>query len=173
MQDNHNVNFGALLSEVRALWPTLISAFIFCLLFHQHEYCLQSQQVKNLRSNFTFSGLATSLVLGLLPSLWDSASDFAFAEEEETSLSLRSIGPSASASTYLTYFFISLPLHVTAATGLQRTLGMLANKCCRRCSQSADCQYRVCRGAVNQGVSKQLSDKNKLYGCNQADFMIF
>merc|ERR1719500_26621 len=53
-EEDHNVNFGALFSEV-----------------------------KNWRTHFSFSGLATALVLGLLPSLWDSGSDFGFGKEEQ------------------------------------------------------------------------------------------
>ena len=101
--------------------------------------------MKNLRTYFTFSGLAASLVLGLLPSLWDSVSDFKFAEEEEKSENL-GINPHTglSTSTYFSYWIISLPLYVTAATGLHRLFWMFIAKCCNRCSQ-----YRVCRGAEN------------------------
>ena len=49
-----------------------------------------------------------------------------------------------SAATYFTYFFISLPLHVTAATGLQSLLLLLATKCCSSWSQ-----FRVCIGAAH------------------------
>ena len=49
-----------------------------------------------------------------------------------------------SAATYFTYFFISLPLHVTAATVLQRLLELVATKWCSRWSQ-----FKVCRGAAH------------------------
>merc|ERR1712032_1299084 len=49
-KESYNVEFGAILKEVR-----------------------------NFQSYFTISGLATSLILGLAPSLWDSISDFLFA----------------------------------------------------------------------------------------------
>jgi len=101
-------------------------------------------EVKNWRTYFTLSGLATSILLGLLPSLWDSVSDFAFAKKEETAGSLDYITPSTSLSTSLTHFFISLPLHVTAITGLQKILAWLATKCCNTCSR-----YRVCRGIAH------------------------
>ena len=96
--------------------------------------------MKDWQTHFDFSALATAIVLGLLPSLWDSVSDFAFAKEEDTAESLGTIGFS-SAATVTTYFFISLPFYVTAATELQRKLASLATKCC--CSQ-----YTVCRGTA-------------------------
>ena len=49
---------------------------------------LFSIQVKNWQSNFTFSGFLTILILGLLPSLWDSLSDFACANTEDTAMGL-------------------------------------------------------------------------------------
>ena len=108
----------------------------------------KSEKVRNWRTYFSFSGLATALVLGLIPCLWDSVSDLAFAKEEETTKSLGilihpRLGYSWSFSSYLTYFFISLPLHYwTVNTGLQMILTrLLATKCCS--------QYRVCRGTAN------------------------
>ena len=73
-------------------------------------------------------------------------SDFAFAEEEKA---LQSLGGDVfgkwgtSTSTIFTYFFISLPLHVTAATGSMRIFGLLGSKYCSECSQD-----RVCRGVA-------------------------
>ena len=106
-----------------------------------------SNKVKNWRTYFTTSGFATSVVLGLLPSLWDSVSDLAFAEEEKTAKNL-GVNPhhGLSSSTYLTYFFISFPLHATAAAGLQRllprVLGLLAVKSdtANRYSQNIFCR---------------------------------
>ena len=110
---------------------------------------IKSEQVRNWRTYFSFSGLATALVLGLLPSLWDSVSDFFLANEEETTKSLGVIHPglvhSWSLSAYLTYFFISLPLNWTASIKLHQIIVQLfATKCCSRCNQ-----YRVCRGTAN------------------------
>ena len=117
---------------------------------------LKSEKVRNWRTYFTFSGLANGLVLGLLPSLWDSVSDFLFAKEEEKTPSIDEISwggdlfTNPSASALFTYFFISLPLHLTAGRGLQGMLArLLATKCSSRCNHSADCQYRVCRGTAN------------------------
>ena len=110
----------------------------------------KSEKVRNWRTYFSFSGLATALVLGLIPSLWDSVSDFLLAKEEETIKSLGCLtwprlGYSWSYSTYATYFYISFPLLMTAATGLQMIITrLLATKCCSRFSQ-----YRVCRGTAN------------------------
>ena len=91
--------------------------------------------MRNWQTHFAYSGLATALVLGLLPSLWDSVSDFAFAKEEDTEESLGTIGFS-SAATVTTYFFISLPFYVTAVTWLQKMLVMIATKCCSCFSQN-------------------------------------
>ena len=142
MQDNHDVDLGALFSEVSELELSISMNIVFN---------LKSEKVRNWRTYFTFSGLATALVLGLIPSLWDSVSDFLLAKEEETTKSLGSkthprLGYSWSLSTYTSYFFISLPLHYwTASTGLQMILPrLLATKCYSRCSQ-----YRVCRGTAN------------------------
>ena len=151
MQDSHHVNLGALFSEVS--FSSFISHIIdSLLLLHRHiVFNLKSEKVKNWRTYFTFSGLATALVLGLIPSLWDSVSDFLLAKEEETTRSLGSmthprLGYSWSSSTYLTYLFICLPLHYwTASTGLQMILPrLLATKCYSRCSQN-----RVCIGTAN------------------------
>ena len=113
---------------------------------------LKSEKVKNWRTYFTFSGLATGLVLGLLPSLWDSVSDFLFAKEEEKSPSIDEISwggdsfTNPSASALLTYFFISLPLNWTASFKLHRMMltQLFATKRCSRWNQ-----YRVCRGTAN------------------------
>ena len=107
----------------------------------------QYHKVKSWRNNFKPSDFATGLFLGLLPSLWDSVSDLAFAEEEKTTKSL-GVNPhhGLSSSTYLTYFFISFPLHATAAAGLQRllprVLGLLAVKSdtANRYSQNIFCR---------------------------------
>ena len=109
-----------------------------------HKHCVPSPKVKSWRDNFKLSGFATSLFLGLLPSLWDSVSDLAFAEEEETAKNL-GVNPlnGLSASTYLTYFFISIPFHATALAGLQRLLRLPAAK-----SHNRRCQGIFCRGTA-------------------------
>ena len=118
---------------------------------------LKSEKVRNWRTYFTFSGLATALVLGLIPSLWDSVSDFALAKEEETRESFGrmphpSLGYTWSLSTYLTYLAISLPLNLTVIKLEQMILSRLfATKCP---------QYRVCRGTASQGVSKWVFNQN-------------
>ena len=127
---------------------------------------LKSEKVKNWRTYFTFSGLATALVLGLLPSLFDSVTDFLLAKEEETTKSLGSkthprLGYSWSLSANLTYFFISLPLHYWMMIFTR----LLATKCCSRCSQ-----YRVCRGTASQGVSKWVFNQNEESYCSNRHF---
>ena len=116
--------------------------------------------MKNFQTYFTISGLVTSLILGLAPSFWDSVSDFIFAHEEEK-LKSQSLGTlkytvdgilhSVPASAYLTYFFISLPVHMSAASGLHRTFCMLSSKLCGRNSQDQKCYWllRAGKGVAN------------------------
>ena len=92
--------------------------------------------MKNFRTYFTISGLVTSVILGLAPSLWDSISDFLFAHEEEKMSTLDRIGlyGDASTATCLTYFFISLPGHMSVATGLHSLLSWVSGKFCGKFS---------------------------------------
>ena len=116
--------------------------------------------MKDFRTYFTISGLVTSLVLGLAPSFWDSLSDFLFAHEEEklnhNTTSNTSLGLSwpllyeqdpVPTSSLLTYFFISLPGHLSAASELHRLL----RKVCCNCSQKKCCKWpaRAARGIAN------------------------
>ena len=109
--------------------------------------------MRNFRYYFTISGLATSLILGLAPSLWDSISYFLFAHEEEELCSLGKIdhGKNTSASSCLTYFFISLPGHMNLATGLHRLISWSAGKCYTNQSPNKACSWiaRAVRGAMN------------------------
>ena len=109
--------------------------------------------MKNFRTHFTISGLATGLILGLAPSLWDSSSDFVFAHEEEnrTSLGENGLTNRMSTSSVLTYSFISLPGLISAATGLHRLFSWLATRLFGNSCESQTCFWlaRAVRGLAN------------------------
>ena len=93
--------------------------------------------------------------MGLAPSLWDTISDFFFAHEEEKLNTLTRMGPppphDSSVASCLTYFFISLPGHMSLATGLHRLISWLAGKCCTNQSPNKACSWiaRAVRGVMN------------------------
>ena len=72
-----------------------------------------------------------------------------------------------SAATYLTYFFISLPLHMTAAAGFQRLLSLFAGKYCTR-STSVTCNNFKFRILVQDQSFEQGRTKSDLLGCRQS-----
>ena len=128
---------------------------LIAFIFHRHENCFPSHKVKSWRTFFTFSGLATSFVLGLLPSLWDSVSDFNYAEEEKNTTK-----PDGQVNSHPTYFFISLPLHAIVATALQ---GILI-KCCSQMLQSVGARIFCFLSGDEAERSKEIRQRCNL-GC--------
>ena len=128
------------------------------LCYFRQYLCRTPLQVKNFRTHFTISGLATGLILGLAPSLWDSVSDFVFAHEEENRTSLGTLGPNTSEpfkntsiSSSFTYFFVSLPGLMSAAKGLHRLFSSLAIRLLGNSCQNQTCYWlvRAVKGLAN------------------------
>ena len=68
---------------------------------HEVSYPRLWAEIKTWRSQFSWSGLVTAILLGLVPSGWDIGSDYEFADENNKS--------GREGVTYLTYLFISMP----------------------------------------------------------------
>ena len=121
------------------------------------------QEVIKWKEDFRWSKFFPLLIFGFGLSLVDGVSDFNCASQAESECAELTWDPVEKNVTQwrwrmvnntcsgipphyvqsLTYFFISLPLHVTAVTGLQSLLELLTTKFCSSCGQ-----FRVFRGAA-------------------------